>query len=390
MVKYAIVGIGNMGSVHAKKLFDKAVEGATLAALCDADHAKIEEAKKIYGDAIEYFEDYHEMISSKVADVILIATPHFLHPIIAVEAFENGWNVLSEKPAGVDTASVELMNEAAKKSGKAFGIMFNQRTDPLYQALRYYISIGMFGKIKRFIWIISNWYRTQGYYDSAGWRATWKGEGGGVLINQCPHNLDLWQWMIGMPKSVEAHCIKGHFHHIAVEDDATIYAEYPNGATGIFITSTGEYPGTNRIEISGSMGKAIAEDGKLKLFLLHRDEELLRQEKNGFVTDEKVTHIELSFGTDTNGHLKILQNFTDHILHGKELIAPGYDGINSLTISNAAYLSSWLDKKIELPFDKELFAKEFARQQDISKTVSAEEHTLSHSTEYSGRWQVHW
>ena len=330
------------------------------------------------------------MIKEKVADVLLIATPHYLHPVIAAEAFENGWNVLTEKPAGVDTASVETMNEAAKKSGKAFGIMFNQRTDPLYQALRYYISIGMIGEIKRFVWIISNWYRTQGYYDSAGWRATWKGEGGGVLINQCPHNLDLWQWMIGMPTRIHAHCIKVHFHEMAVEDDATIYAMYPNGATGVFITSTGEYPGTNRIEISGTMGKAVAEDGKLKLFLLHRDEELLRQEKYGFVTDEKVSKIELNFGTDNNGHIKILQNFTDHLLTGKELIAPGYDGINSLTISNAAYLSTWLNKEIELPFDKELFVKELSKQKDKVKNAGEAEHKLSTDTEYSGRWQVHW
>ena len=390
MIKFAIVGIGNMGSVHAGKLYDGAVKGATLAALCDADMEKLNAAKEIYGDDISYFDDYHKMIKEKVADVLLIATPHYLHPVIAAEAFENGWNVLTEKPAGVDTASVETMNEAAKKSGKAFGIMFNQRTDPLYQALRYYISIGMIGEIKRFVWIISNWYRTQGYYDSAGWRATWKGEGGGVLINQCPHNLDLWQWMIGMPTRIHAHCIKGHFHDIAVEDDATIYAMYPNGATGVFITSTGEYPGTNRIEISGTMGKAVAEDGKLKLFLLHRDEELLRQEKYGFVTDEKISKIELNFGTDNNGHIKILQNFTDHLLTGKELIAPGYDGINSLTISNAAYLSTWLNKEIELPFDKELFVKELSKQKDKVKNAGEAEHKLSTDTEYSGRWQVHW
>ncbi len=390
MIKFAIVGIGNMGSVHAGKLYDGAVKGATLAALCDADMEKLNAAKDIYCDNILYFDDYHEMIKKKVADVLLIATPHYLHPIIAAEAFENGWNVLTEKPAGVDTASVEIMNEAAKKSGKKFGIMFNQRTDPLYQALRYYISIGMFGEIKRFVWIISNWYRTQGYYDSAGWRATWKGEGGGVLINQCPHNLDLWQWMIGMPISIHAHCIKGHFHDIAVEDDATIYARYPNGATGVFITSTGEYPGTNRIEISGTMGKAVAEDGKLKLFLLHRDEELLRQEKFGFVTDEKVSKIELNFGTDNNGHIKILQNFTDHLLTGKELVAPGYEGINSLTISNAAYLSTWLDREIEIPFDKELFVKELSKQKDKDKQGGPTEHKLSMNTEYSGRWQVRW
>ena len=390
MIKFAIVGIGNMGGVHAKKLFDGEVKGATLAALCDVSKEKMDHAKESYGESILYYDDYHKMIADKVADVILIATPHYLHPIIAIEAFENGWNVLTEKPAGVDGAAVEVMNEAAKKSGKAFGIMFNQRTDPLYQALRYYISIGMFGEIKRFVWIISNWYRTQGYYDSAGWRATWKGEGGGVLINQCPHNLDLWQWMIGMPSSIEAHCIKAHYHDISVEDDATIYAGYENGATAVFITSTGEYPGTNRIEVSGSLGKAVAEDGKLKLFLLHRDETLLRQEKYGFVTDEKVSKIEIPFGTDTNGHLKILQNFTDHLISGAELIAPGYDGINSLTISNAAYLSSWYGRKIDIPYDRKLFTQELSKQEDKDKVVNIQRTASETMSEYSERWQVHW
>ena len=389
MVRFAVVGIGNMGSVHARKLFDKAVEGAELAAVCDISKERLDSAWKLYGDKIWYFSDYHELIRSKVADVLLIATPHYFHPVIAAEAFRNGWHVLTEKPAGVDTASVMKMNEAAKQSGTAFGIMFSQRTDPLYRTLRHYLSIGMLGDIKRFVWIISNWYRTQGYYDSAGWRATWKGEGGGVLINQCPHNLDLWQWMMGMPSTIDAHCIKGHFHRIAVEDDATIYADYPGGATAVFITSTGEYPGTNRIEISGTMGKAVAEDGRLKLSLLHRDETLLRKEKYGFVTDEKVTEIEQVFERDVNGHLKILQNFTNHILKGEELIAPGSEGIKSLSISNAAYLSSWLGRSVSLPVDEELFAREMKKQKDLRRKKSAA-CVSGEGKEYSGRWQVHW
>ena len=266
-VRYGIIGIGNMGSAHAKALFDNKIEGAVLAAVADTDEERRKWATDTFGDSVEIFCDYHELLLPDKVDAVLIATPHYLHPVIAGEAFEAGLNVLIEKPAGVDAADVKLMNKAADKSGKAFGIMFNQRTNPLFGALKYYVEIGLLGEIKRFNWIISNWYRSQAYYDSAGWRATWNGEGGGVLLNQCPHNLDLWQWIMGVPERVRAFCRQGHFHRIGVEDDVTIYAEYRNGASATFITSTGEYPGTNRLEISGTMGKAVAEDGVLKLFL---------------------------------------------------------------------------------------------------------------------------
>ena len=254
MLKYAVIGTGNMGSVHAVKLFEGAVKDAVLTAVCDVEPEKLERMKERFSDKVAYFTDYHELLDSKAADAAVIATPHYLHPVIAKEAFEKGWHVLTEKPAGVDAGSVNEMNEAAKKSGKAFGIMFNQRANPLFSTLKYYVDLGVLGEIKRFVWIVSNWYRTQSYYDSDGWRATWKGEGGGVLINQCPHNLDIWQWIMGMPEKIRAVCIPGHFHRIDVEDDATIFAEYADKATAVFITSTGEYPGTNRIEISGTMG----------------------------------------------------------------------------------------------------------------------------------------
>ena len=261
-VKVGIVGIGNMGSAHAKSIFSGNIKGMELAAVCD-----IAESKRLWADenlpGVPCYEDYKEMIDSGVCDTVIVATPHYFHSPIAIYAFEKGKNVLTEKPAGVYTKQVEEMNAAAKKSGKVFGIMYNQRTNPKFQKMREIVQSGELGELKRCIWIITNWYRTQAYYDSGTWRATWAGEGGGVLLNQCPHQLDLWQWIFGMPNRVMGHCKYGHWHNIEVEDEVTAYAEYPNGATGAFITTTGECPGTNRLEITGDKGKLVWEEGKL-------------------------------------------------------------------------------------------------------------------------------
>ncbi len=272
ILRIGIIGIGNMGSAHGVQIFQNRVKGVRLTAVCDSNRDRLAWAGERFGGEVYQYEEYEALLDGGRVDAVLIATPHNLHPVIATAAFERKLHVLTEKPAGVDRASVRRMNHAARQSGTVFGIMYNQRTNPLYGKLRALVQEGALGEIKRFVWIINNWYRTQAYYDSGSWRATWNGEGGGVLLNQCPHNLDIWQWIMGMPKRIRAFCNVGHFHEIAVEDDATIYAEYDNGASAVFITSTGEYPGTNRMEISGTRGKAVVENGELKLFLLEKDE----------------------------------------------------------------------------------------------------------------------
>ncbi|MBO4809120.1 MAG: Gfo/Idh/MocA family oxidoreductase [Lachnospiraceae bacterium] len=393
--RFGIIGIGNMGSAHAVSLFEGKVEGAILSAVADASEGRRAWASGKFPPSVEIFEDYHELLSSAKIDAVLIATPHYSHTKIAMEALEAGLHVLIEKPAGVDAAEVRLMNETAlKHKDLAFGIMFNQRTNPLFGALRYYVKLGVLGEIKRFNWIINNWYRTQSYYDSAGWRASWSGEGGGVLLNQCPHNLDIWQWIMGMPATLQAFCKEGHFHDIAVEDDVTIYAEYENGASAVFTTSTGECPGTNRIEISGTMGKAVAEDGVLKLFLLDDDERKICYTSPEAMPTERVTRVNLEFPDSPNGHVRILQNFVNHILTGEELIAPGVEGINSLRISNAAYVSSWLGRKVEVPADEATFTMMLDEKRKAEGEKRAGREAASSNTDgtgkYSERWSVRW
>ncbi len=356
-VRFGIVGLGNMGSSHTQNLFGGKVPHAVLTAVCDLKQDRLDWAKGICGDAVAYYKDYKEMLASGKIDVVLIATPHYFHPIIGIDAFHAGINVLSEKPVGVYTKKVEEFMQAARESGKVFGLMFNQRTNPAYQKMREIVQSGELGALKRCIWIITDWYRTQAYYNSGGWRATWAGEGGGVLLNQCPHQLDLWQWIFGMPNKIHAFCSFGKYHDIEVEDDVTAYAEYPNGATGVFITTTGECPGTNRLEITGSKGKLVYEKGVLKYTKLAMDErEFCFITKEGFKKVDTTTE-EIRFENGGEQHVGILKNYTNHLLFGEPLLASGYEGINGLSISNAMMLSTWKQADVELPNDGEEFWK---------------------------------
>lgn len=390
ILRVGVVGIGNMGGTHAVQIFEQKVKGAELTAVCDISGERLEWAEKRFGDHVLRYENYEQLFDSGKINAVLIATPHKLHPVIAIEAFKRKLNVLTEKPAGIDAASVSEMNDAALQSGAVFGIMYNQRTNQLYRRLRDMVKEGALGEIKRFIWIINNWYRTQAYYDSGDWRATWNGEGGGVLLNQCPHNLDIWQWIMGMPVRVRAFCNTGHYHHIQVEDDATIYAEYENGSNAVFITSTGEYPGTNRIEISGTKGKAVVENGELRLYLLEKDEREICFSSLEGMPEEKVNSCLIKQEKADGGHLEILQNFTDAVLRGKELIAPGIEGIYGLMISNAAYLSAWKEDWVLLPADEQEFWEFLKKKQKEEKEIHKKVKRENFLGEYSDRWKVRW
>lgn len=387
--KIAIVGIGNMGSAHAKSIYNGNIKNLELSAVCDIDNYKLEWAKHNLKN-IKIYSDYKELIESKCADIILIATPHYLHPEIAIYSFKNGLNVLTEKPAGVYTKQVEQMNQVAKQSCKLFGIMYNQRTNLLFKKAYEMVHSGFLGIPKRFVWIITNWYRTQAYYNSGTWRATWAGEGGGVLLNQCPHNIDLWQWIFGMPDKVRGFCNYGKYHNIEVEDDVTAYAEYSNGATAVFITTTGEVPGTNRLEMSGDKGKIVIENNKLKSWQLAVPErQFCFSSSKGFDTPE-ISYNEIEDNTYIEGHNCILQNFTNALLNGEKLIADGIEGINGLTISNAIELSTWINDWVELPIDKDLYFK--LLQQKINNSALKQNNNLKNFDlgNYNKRWDVKW
>ena len=371
-VRYGIIGIGNMGRSHALSLMND-IKGAVLKAVCDIHPDRLKWAEEHLPDSVEMYPSPEALFKSKSIDAVLISTPHYDHPTLAIEAFNYGYHVLIEKPAGVYTKAVQEMNDAAARSDRKFGIMYNQRTNPLYQKLRELIQSGELGEIRRTNWIITNWYRSQSYYDSGGWRASWAGEGGGVLLNQDPHQLDLWQWTTGMmPKRVRAFCHFGKYRDIEVEDDVTAYVEYENGATGLFITTTGEAPGTNRFEINGDKGKIVVEDGSLTFWRLRTPESQFNAEFTGGFGAPECWKCEIPVEKgDGEQHKGILRNFTNAISFNEPLLAPGEDGIHGLTLSNAMYLSAWTDNWVELPIDADLFHEKLADKIATSKFKKA-------------------
>lgn len=388
-LKVAVVGIGNIGSAHAACIANGQIKGMTLNAVCDIDLHKLNSFTERYPDVVGY-DNYQKLIASHIVDVVVVSVPHPLHAEIAIAALKNGLHVMLEKPADISVTRVKELNQVAQDSGKKFSIMFNQRTNSLFRRAREIVHSGELGEMRRTSWVITNWYRTQAYYDSGKWRATWLGEGGGVLLNQAPHQLDLWQWICGMPDSIVAYCDIAKYHDIEVEDNVTIFSKYKNGATGTFITSTGEYPGTNRLEIVGDLGKIILENGVLKWWKLNESaREVCRNSKieHAHIDYEYIEIIEES---SDFAHAKILQNFANSIINGETLIAPGEDGILELTISNAAYLSSWLEhKEIHLPFDSRQFDELLKERMKHSKLKETDTSTTTES-EYKSRWQVNW
>lgn len=385
-VRVGIVGIGNIGSAHLRSIGDGHVVGMTLAAACDISASRREFCRAQYPD-VPVFDSADGMIKSGLCDAVIVSVPHPHHAEIAGAALRAGLHVLVEKPEDVSVSAAAELNRIASGSGKVFGIMFNQRTNPLFARARELVRGGEIGKLQRSVWIITNWYRTQAYYNSGSWRATWRGEGGGVLLNQAPHNLDLWQWICGMPEEITAFCDVGKYHDIEVEDDATIFARYPGGATGTFITTTGEYPGTNRLEITGDKGKIVIENGTLRLWKLSVSSAEFSASAGEHDPKPDIAYSEYVPDGKGEGHRGILRNFAEAVLTGSGLLAPGYDGINELSISNAAYLSSWTGKSVKLPLDASEFDRLLSeRRRNGADTGGAAE--TKTDGEYLDRWQV--
>lgn len=368
-VRFGIVGCGNMGSAHAANFADGKIKNGVVSAYCDVNPEKLAAMKEKYGDSAAYFSDAEEMFASGLCDCVMICTPHYLHPDLAISAMDHNLNCIVEKPAGVYTLQVKKMLERAQRSDKILGIMFNQRTNPAFKKMKAMIAEGKIGTVKRTNWIITNWYRSQSYYDSGSWRATWAGEGGGVLYNQAPHQLDLFQWIVGMmPNKVHAHCHFGKWHDIEVEDDVTCYVEYPNGATGVFITTTADAPGTNRFEVTGTKGTLIFENDKLFFKELEIDErEHCFATGFGFKAPDVKPTVEVELEGENNQHVGICNNVANAILGLEPLYAPAKDGICGVMLANAMLLSTWLDRAVELPFDDELFYEELKKRIAVSK-----------------------
>ena len=377
-VRLGVIGLGAQGGAYADFLAEGRVANMVLGAICDIDSAKKTAAAEKF-PGIPFYDNYIDMLEGSEIDAIVTCVPHYLHPEMAIEALKRDIHALVEKPAGVYTKQVKEMNDfAATKPELTFAIMFNQRTNPLYQKLKSLIDGGEIGSIRRTNWMITTWWRPQGYYDQGAWRATWEGEGGGVLVNQAPHQIDLLQWICGMPKKVYSNVKYGFQRNIAVEDEVTALLDYGNGATGVFITCTHDLIGTDRFEILGDKGKIVVDDSKkitikrlakpesemsatmsmhdvAKIFMGGNTEELYTEE---------VIEFESVWGEQ---HIAVLENFSANIVDGTPLIARGADGINGVALANAIHLSSWLDKEVELPIDEEVYLAELNKKIEAEK-----------------------
>ncbi|MBP7951485.1 MAG: Gfo/Idh/MocA family oxidoreductase [Verrucomicrobiales bacterium] len=360
-VRLGLVGLGNMGKTHRTNLRAGNVRGLELAAICDRPAS--------LPDAVEgerQFSDVNQMIQSGAIDAILIATPHFSHTTIGIAALQAGLHVCVEKPLSVHKADCERLIAAHQDKSLIFSAMFQMRTDPLWKTVKDLVASGELGTIRRIHWDCSDWFRTEYYYASGGWRATWKGEGGGVLLNQCPHNLDLYQWLFGMPSQVHGFCNFGRYHQIEVEDDVTAYFRYPDGKNAVFITSTGETPGKNCLEIIAERGLVTIEKGRISWV---RNKVPMTQWSNdvysGFAKPDTWS-VDIPVTGQSGQHTEILQNFTDAILHGEKLLTPAAEGIHSIELANSILMSAWMGRTLDLPLDSAAYERELLHRADTS------------------------
>ncbi|MFA5561040.1 MAG: Gfo/Idh/MocA family oxidoreductase [Eubacteriales bacterium] len=340
-INVGILGMGNMGQSHGSRIYNGQVPHMQLAAVCDIDPAQLDWARKNLPD-VPVFATAEEMYDSGLIDSVIIAVPHYDHAPYAIQAFEKGLHVYCEKPAGVYTKQVLEMNRAAEQSGKVFALGFQQRTNPAFRIIRDMVRSGELGHIKKVIWIVTNWYRPQAYHDSSAWRSTWRLEGGGTIVNQNPHNIDLFQWMFGMPSQVMAVIDYGKYYDIEVDDDVNAIFRYDSGTVGIYTTATGEQPGTNRLEISCDMGKLVYENNELIFWKNPMSErEFNRQNKSpfGHMETEKII-IDIPKQA-MQPHNALLENFAQAVLEGTALMAPGVEGIKECLLADALYYSDW-------------------------------------------------
>ena len=366
-IRLGVIGVGNMGRSHCKNIKEGKCPEIDLVAISDSNPKRIQAMKDDGYENITYFEDAEAMMDSGLIDSVLVAIPHYYHAEYAIMAMKKGLHVMVEKPAGVYTKQAREMNDVAKESDVVFGMMFNQRTNHIYRKAKELVSSGELGELRRVNWIITNWYRPQFYYDSGDWRATWSGEGGGVLLNQCPHQLDLLQWICGLPVNVQAFLKFGQWHDIEVEDDVTAYMEFENGATGCFVTSTGDAFGTNRLEIQLEKGKIVIENNEIKVWKFAMSEpEFSRTTENPFAKMEK-TELEIETDGKNEQHYGVMNAFAAAILRGEPLVANGEEGINGLMLSNAMHLSAWTESKVILPIDEDMYYEELMKRVKTSK-----------------------
>lgn len=350
-VRFGVVGLGGMGLGHCRFLTEVVPETA-LTAVCDTHPERAQHGGEQFG--VPHFTEPEAMFESGLVDAVLIATPHYGHAPVAISAFQHGLHVLVEKPLCVSVSEGDQMLAAARRAGTKFAIGYQHRFRPEVQAARRAIEQGVIGEVRRTL-LITAWYRTQAYYDSGGWRATWAGEGGGVLINQAPHFIDLWTWLGGLPSRLTGQT-RTVLHEIETEDEAFALVEYPNGAHGYLYATTNEEPSENLIEICGDRGKLRLQDGMLQVWQLQHSIRTFTHEATGMWDGIPAAYIEPPVPPVPEGALQgqpaLIQNFARAILYDEPLLVPGEEGLNTVEVINALILASKRAMPVSIPVDR--------------------------------------
>lgn len=347
-MRIGIIGLGNIGRVHARNIQDGLVGQAQL---CAVANQPIETLDDFQEQGIACFDDAGKLIQSGLAEAVIVALPPNLHAPVGIEALAAGLHLMMEKPLACHKAEGQRILAARQRDDQVIALMMNQRTHPCYVKIKEWMDAGATGVLQRVSWTTTNWFRPEIYYQSSPWRATWKGEGGGVLMSQCPHNIDVLQWLVGMPAKVRAHCSFGKYHDIDVEDDVYAYFEFANGATGQFIASTGEAPGINRLEIVGDLGTIITDGNEAKLIRNRETASSYSRTTDDIFGTPEQTEECYQPGEPVNQHATVLDNFVKAARGEAGLIAPASEGIHSLELAGAMIYSSWMDAAVDLPLD---------------------------------------
>lgn len=369
-VRIALIGFGSMGKNYARMLYAGLVPELKLSGVCcrnGAGQALLREefpGVRIY-ENVEQMQRHEEEF-----DAVLIVTPHATHVELGFAMAKLGKHFLMDKPAGVYASRVQELVEFCRERGVSFGMMFNNRMLPAFRIAQDYIRSGKLGRLHRAVWVCNSWYRSPVYHRSAPWRSSWQGEGGGLLINQNQHYLDIWQWLFGMPEKLYAAMEFGRYNDFAVDDAVDIQFVHSGGFHGTMVSATGEAPGVNRLEIWGEKGCLTVQDGARVFW----DENALSTVEFGKVNEVPFgtpphTRVEIPVEKAENPYLLAFGNFAGHLLRGEPLFADGMDGLRTVQLTNAAYLSGWQEKRVSVPVDAEAFQKELAARQALEQIL---------------------
>ena len=372
-VRVGVIGVGNMGSAHCKWLENHPQMVLTAV----ADEIEARRGRWAADPSVQVFDSGQALIRSGACAAVIVATPHFSHVALASAALKAGLHVLVEKPIAAEIKEAEQLLKVPKAEGQILALMFNQRTNPAYGAIRDWVKDETFGRLRRMSWVITDWFRAQSYFDSGDWRATWRGEGGGALLNQAPHQLDLLCWMFGRPNHVFANCGFGRWHNIGVEDEVSAILGFEGGVTGTFVTSTGEAPGRNRLEVVLDRATLVYDTREDVILIEETSIPITEAIQNNKAFQKPKTELRRFEVAGQGGqHQAVLDNFSEAIVSGAKLLAPGADGLDSLMLANALTLSGALEQKIALPlsavrYRRWLRSKQRAEQPRSQPVVAA-------------------